>query len=547
MDPQMHAQPEGAYVWQPPQRGGWTPDWVRDAVFYQIFPDRFARSGRVPEPGPFEPWEAPPTSNGIKGGDLAGITERLPRLAELGVNALYLNPVFTSASNHRYHTDDYLAIDPLLGGDAALRELLEAVHGRGMRLIVDGVFNHTGRGHQPFVHVLENGSGSPYRDWYHFDQDRLAGGRPVTPYAPNDGQPDAFTRVGYEGWWGMPALPKLEHANPAVREFLYRVSEHWMAFGADGWRLDVPGEITQPGFWEGFRSRVKAVRADAYLVGEVWSVSPEWLAGDRFDGLMDYPLTEAILSFVGGSHLDQGVLDSQHEYATHVHPTDGPGFAAALTGLLQAYEPAAVASQLNLLGSHDTPRFRTVCGGDTAAYRLATLIQMTLPGAPCIYYGDELGMEGGADPDCRRSYPADPAWGDQSLRAFVAGAITLRRAHGCLRDGGTWQVVGADGPAFAHLRADGDEAYVIAVNSGDGPARLSLSLPLLAGRRLDPVRWDGWPEEPPDGGGAGSGQAGSGGAGSGEPGASGQVRTVGQDGGLEVELAARGGLVLRAG
>ena len=529
------------YTWQPPVRGGWTPDWVRDAVFYQIFPDRFARSGRVPAPGPFEPWDAPPTANGIKGGDLHGVTERLTALADLGVTALYLNPVFTSASNHRYHTDDYLAVDPLLGGDEALRDLLKAAHDRGLRVILDGVFNHTGRGHQPFVHVLENGAASPYRSWYHFDEARLAGGRPLTPYAPVDGpHDDVFRRAGYQAWWGLAALPTLAHAQPEVRDFLYRVAEHWIRFGADGWRLDVPGEITQPGFWEGFRERVKAVRQDAYIVGEVWSVSPEWLAGDRFDALMDYPFTEAILGFAGGPRLDPAIVGSQHEYAAHVRASDGPAFAHALTDVLAAYAPEVTAVQLRLLGSHDTPRFRTVCGGDPVAYRLATLLQMTRPGAPCIDYGDELGLEGGADPGCRGAMPTDPGAGDTSLRAFVAGAIALRRAHPCLRDAGRWRVAGANGGAYAHLRWDDREAFVVAVDAADDSSRLTLQLPELAGRRLQAVRWRGWPQ----------GQvrfaAASADGSTDEAEWSESSATLGPDGRLVIELAGRQGLVLQA-
>ncbi len=154
-----------------------TPAWVRDAVFYQIFPDRFAASERVAKPGRLEPWDAPPTSHGFKGGDLLGIVQRLPYLADLGVTALYLNPIFASASNHRYHTDDYLRVDPLLGGDAALRELLDAAHAAGLRVILDGVFNHTGRGFWPFHHILENGLDSPYLEWFHVDRERLAAGR----------------------------------------------------------------------------------------------------------------------------------------------------------------------------------------------------------------------------------------------------------------------------------------------------------------------------------------------------------------------------------
>ncbi len=155
---------------------------MRDAVFYQIFPDRFAASARVAKPGPLEPWDAPPTFFGFKGGDLLGIVERLDYLDELGITALYLTPIFSSASNHRYHTYDYYQVDPLLGGNDALRELLDAAHGRGMRVVLDGVFNHASRGFWPFHHVVETGAGSPYRDWFYLDEEALAAGRDLRPY-----------------------------------------------------------------------------------------------------------------------------------------------------------------------------------------------------------------------------------------------------------------------------------------------------------------------------------------------------------------------------
>ena len=159
-----------------------TPEWVRDAVFYQIFPDRFATSGRVAKPGPLEPWDAPPTDDGFKGGDLLGVVEHLDHLAALGVTAIYFNPIFASASNHRYHTYDYMAVDPLLGGDAALRELLDACHARGIRVVLDGVFNHASRGFWPFNHVMECGWDSPYRDWFYFDEEALRAGRQLRAY-----------------------------------------------------------------------------------------------------------------------------------------------------------------------------------------------------------------------------------------------------------------------------------------------------------------------------------------------------------------------------
>ncbi len=461
-----------------------TPAWARDAVFYQIFPDRFAASERVPKPGPLQPWDAPPTATGFKGGDLLGIAERLPYLEDLGIDAIYLNPVFSSASNHRYHTYDYFTVDPLLGGDAALRELLDAAHGRGMRVILDGVFNHTGRGFWPFHHVLETGASSPYRSWFHFDQGALDAGRPILAYPPF-GTPSS--QIGYEAWWGIPALPRLNAADPAVREYLMSVAEHWLRFGTDGWRLDVPDEIHEPGFWEEFRARCRAIRPDAYLVGEIWRVAPEWLSGGRFDALMDYPLAEAILGFAGGSHLDMGVVHAHREYGATITPIDGPAFAARLGELLAAYDPDVVAVQFNLLGSHDTPRLRSILGGDPDGVRIAALLQLTLPGAPCLYYGDEVGLAGGNDPDCRGAFPWDESRWDGPLHAYVRDLVGLRRAEPALRAGST-TVVAAEGGAVAIDRRLGDARLVVAVNASDEPARLEVGLEGAGDRaRLEPV------------------------------------------------------------
>jgi neopullulanase len=447
-----------------------TPAWVREAVFYQIFPDRFAASDRVHKPGALEPWDSPPTSKGFKGGDLLGIVEHLAYLEDLGVTALYLNPIFTSASNHRYHTYDYLSVDPLLGGDDALRELLDAAHDRGMRVILDGVFNHAGRGFWPFHHVLENGGASPYREWFHLDDARLDAGRPLVAYPP-EGAPRAA--LGYTAWWDLPALPKLNTADPEAREFLFGVAERWLRFGIDGWRLDVPEEIADESFWQEFRARCRAINPDAYLVGEIWHVAPEWLRGDRFDALMNYPLGEAILGFAGGSRLDMRIVAGHDQYRLSVRPTDGPALAARVIGLAQAYEPDVTAVQLNLLGSHDTPRLRTVLGDDVAAVRLAVLLQTTLPGAPCLYYGDEIGLVGANDPANRGAFPWDEARWDVELRATVRALLQLRATEPGLHHG-QLRAVGAAGSAVAFERGVGAGRFVVAVNAGDSPTRLSL-------------------------------------------------------------------------
>jgi neopullulanase len=518
------------------------PDWVRDAVFYQIFPDRYAISPRVPKPGELEPWDDPPTPHGFKGGDLLGIAEHLDDLQALGITALYLTPVFASASNHRYHTFDYETVDPLLGGDEALAELLDEAHRRGMRVILDGVFNHASRGFWPFHHILENGIRSPYRDWFHLDPDVLAGRRGIAAYP---GHTEAKAGLGYRAWWDLPALPTLNHSNPDVREYIYGVAEHWLRFGIDGWRLDVPEEISEPGFWEEFRRRVLAVNSEAYLVGEIWNPAPEWLAGDRFHAAMNYPLAEAILSFVGAGRLDEALVGKTDEYRRNVRAIDGPEFGRQLGRIMTTYDPAVTQMQLNLLDSHDTPRFLSLAGGDRSALRLAMLVQMTLPGAPCIYYGDEIGLEGREDPDCRRSYPWDPARQDGELRAFVSGLIQMRKTEPALRHG-RFRLLGAEGAAVAYaLDFDGlpegsaagsgggstgssavgsgggstgsspegsaagspegstegsggdspagsaAHSILVVVNAGDKPIRFDFQIPGLAGSIAEQVSWPG--------------------------------------------------------
>jgi neopullulanase len=513
-----------------------TPDWVRDAVFYQIFPDRFARSGRAHVPGPLEPWDSLPTNHGFKGGDLYGVVERLDYLEALGITALYLNPIFASASNHRYHTYDYLAVDPLLGGDAALRALLDAAHGRGMKVILDGVFNHTGRGFWPFHHILECGAGSPYLDWFHVNRDFLAAGRPLRAY-PAESRRQAvadsllagthapgtrsLSSLGYRAWWDLPALPKLNTDNPEVREYLLGVAEHWIRFGADGWRLDVPDEIDDDDFWREFRRRVKAIDPDAYIVGEIWQEDHRWLKGDQFDAYMNYPLAAAILSFCAGRHLDQRVVRQHGELEANIRPENGPTFAARLARVLSTYDPAIDAVQLNLLGSHDTPRVLTMCGGDRNALRLATLVQMTVAGAPCIYYGDEVGMAGEQDPYCRGAFPTDEADWDENLLTFFRGATALRRRHPALRRG-EFALAGAAGMAAAYRRWDAADSFVVVLNAGDEPADLALTLTGIEGRALAPVTWPGWPWP------------------------AGEEVMVAGDGRASVRVPARGALILRA-
>jgi len=446
------------------------PDWVKDAVFYQVFPDRFATSARLAKPGNLEPWGSPPTVHGYKGGDLLGVAERLDHVQALGANALYLNPVFASTANHRYHTHDYHRVDPLLGGDAALEELLDAAHARGMRVILDGVFNHASRGFLQFNDVLENGEKSPYLDWFHVK--RL----PLNAYG---GGP-----LGYEAWWGLPALPKLNVANPQVREFLLDVGERWLRFGADGWRLDVPSEIDDDEFWREFRRRCVAAKPDAYIVGEIWELAERWLQGDMFHGVMNYPFARAVYGLVGRD-VDQA--EAAKSGLGTIEPLEPAAFAARLDDLLKVYPGETAFGQLNLLGSHDTPRLATVLRGDDVAVRQALLLLFASPGAPCVYYGDEIGLRGGHDPGNRGTVPwADRAAWDEDLLAFVSALGGLRRELEPLRRG-TAEVFAVAG-AVVIRRESAAGVVCAAVNATDHAVDLrGRALPATAFvDRLDP-------------------------------------------------------------
>ena len=429
-----------------------TPDWVKNAVFYQIFPDRFAKSDRVTKPDNLEDWDSPPTVYGFKGGDLLGVVEHLDYLQDLGINAIYFNPIFQSASNHRYHTHDYYRVDPILGGDQAFRTLLNEAHQRSIRIVLDGVFNHASRGFFQFNHIMENGTSSPYLDWF------LVKNFPLNAY---EGAPN------YECWVDLPALPKFNTDNPKVRSFIFDVTRYWLDQGIDGWRLDVPYEIKDDAFWQEFRQLVKSINPDAYIVGEVAWEAQHWLQGDQFDAVMNYQFTQACLGFFAGERIDLKVEDG----FMGLPPTrilGAPAFAHRAEELLNLYPQQAVLVQLNLLSSHDMPRFISLAGGDQASQRLATLFQMTYPGAPCIYYGDEIGMQGGASgyPEAsRHTFPWDETRWDQELRQYFKTCISLRHNHTALRTG-NFKTIYTEGQVYAYLRHSDEETLLVIVNNG---------------------------------------------------------------------------------
>jgi cyclomaltodextrinase / maltogenic alpha-amylase / neopullulanase len=441
-----------------------TPDWVKHAVFYQIFPDRFA-IGENKGPLTLEPilesWDAAPSLQGYKGGNLWGVAERLDYLQDLGVTAIYFTPIFQSASNHRYHTHDYYQIDPLLGGNEAFFHLLHQAHSRGMKVVLDGVFNHVGRGFFFFNDIIENGPHSPWLDWFKVE------GWPIAPY-------DGDRPANYVGWFNNRALPEFNHANPAVREYIMRVAEYWIRCGIDGWRLDVPFCITEAGFWEEFRTRVKAINPEAYLVGEVWTHTRPWLDGSRFDGVLNYIFAGATLAFTAGDQIDpEQVGDRDYEPYPGI---DALTYAEKIQLLLHAHPWSVQLTQLNLLASHDTARLLSMIQGDPVEVqertKLATLLLLTFPGPPSIYYGDEVGLPGGLDPDSRRSFP-DPADWDQEMLRCHKQLIGLRHARMSLRVG-EYRFLGEDHKTYVFARIYEGDVLIIAVNAADTYGKIDL-------------------------------------------------------------------------
>ena len=455
------------------------PGWVPDAVFYEFIPDR------LEPPGPsalapyrrdvFEPWDAPPAHRAYKGGTLRGVARHLDRLADLGVTALSLTPVTSSPTSHRYKPLDLLHVDPMLGGDEALDALLRDAHARGLRVVLDLVVNHVGLGALPFADVIEYGERSPYRDWFHLD------GFPVRPYS---GPPT------YRCWNGNVSMPVLNHRSPGARAYVVGAAEHWARKGVDGLRLDAASEVEHPALFEELRHAVKAINPELYIVGETWGDASAGLDGHAWDGATNYPLHFAVREFCGGSRLEP----------SHAHPgsmraggIDGPEYARRVEELLARHSSWHTWHQLNFIDGHDVARLVTLAQGDEATVTLANLLLFTFPGAPCIYYGTEVGLRGGLPPDCRRGFPDASQWNHEAL-ALHRRLIALRRTHPSLRTG-AYRSVHAEGASYALVRSDEHETFLVAVNAGDTTTSLAFDSP-----PGEPVTCEGTPRLSRDGG-----------------------------------------------
>ncbi len=384
------------------------PQWTQNRIQYQIFPDRFYRSETQNNSLQFSNWDCQPTNHNFFGGDLWGITEKLDYLIDLGINMIYLNPIFQSASNHRYHTYDYFQIDPLLGGNKAFETFLNKCHQSDIKVILDGVFNHVGRGFFAFHHLLECEKESPYINWFH------APDFPLNAY-------ETHSSPNYQAWFNLHPLPKLNHNHPDVSQYIIDVGRYWLNFGIDGWRLDVPEEISFD-FWKRFCKEMRLSHPDCYIVGEVWAdeiqnSSTDWIQPELFNAVMNYGLTGAIISYLIGNELNQDLIKGQsHVFSNELNTSE---MKVRLTHLNQIRSNENRHHQMNLLDSHDTARFIRLAHQNTDLCQLAYTLLFAFPGIPSLYYGSEVGLDGGRDPDCRRPMP----WNDQSYNKNLLNHI----------------------------------------------------------------------------------------------------------------------------
>jgi glycosidase len=420
----------GVYSEQPYPPGGYydlpyihkndlfkVPEWAKEAVFYQIFPDRFANGDPSNDPEYVQEWGGRPDLYNHFGGDLQGVADHLDYLVDLGINAIYFTPVFMAPSNHKYDTVDYRRVDPHFGSNELLKELVEKCHQNGIRVILDAVFNHCSERFPAFMDVQQHGANSKYAEWFHVNE---------YPLEVKDGIP-TYDTFGFYG-----DMPKFNTANPEVKQYLLDVAEYWIReIGIDGWRLDVANEVDHH-FWREFRQRVKAANPDAYIVGEVWSDSIMWLLGDQFDSVMNYPFSNKVLEFFSQSN------------------TDGFAFANNMGYLLIRYPKQTSEVIFNLLCSHDTARVLTRVGEDKRRLKLCVVFLLTYIGTPCIFYGDEIGLKGGDDPDCRSCMEWNPDKRDNELFDFYKMLIHLRKENKVLQRG-----------YFRFLKADPDDQRII--------------------------------------------------------------------------------------
>lgn len=411
--------------------------WFEDAIIYQVFPDRFYKGTSTQEKITLAQWEASPTTDNFFGGDLRGILAKIEHLKRLGINTLLLNPIFKAATNHRYDIVDYYQIDPLLGSNDEFMEFMKSMHQQGIRVILDGVFNHCGINHPFFQDVIKKEKASPYRDWFEVE------GFPITSDPLN-----------YQTCGGCHYLPKFNFNCTAIQEYLLDAARYWtVEYHIDGWRLDSAQRIP-PTFWKSFQAEMQRLNPNIFLSAELWHDASQWFNAGIFDSASNYPLREVLFDFL-------------------LHETiDGEDFLYEVQRLYTLLGENAH-SMLNLLGCHDTPRIATLFERRKARRTLAILLQFCLPGIPHIYYGDEIGLLGADDPGCRHTMPWDENEWDMDLFQLYRDLTWLRRQYRALR-AGSFTPLRAFNHMIAFKRTWQEEEIIFVLNRGKTTGKLTF-------------------------------------------------------------------------
>lgn len=431
------------FLWPNAEDGFSAPEWSKEQVYYQIFPERFEKVSPELSPEDVQPWGSDPTRENFMGGDIIGITKRLDYIQSLGITCIYLNPIFKAPSNHKYDTVDYYSIDPHFGTEQDFKELVEQAHKRNIRVILDGVFNHCGYYWPPFQDVVKNGDKSPYKDWFFIHS------YPVSLQEVN------YDCVGHYKW-----MPKINLSNPEARKYFIDVGKYWVReFGTDGWRLDVADEVPMT-FWEEFSYQLKQQSPNCILIGETWGDAQRLIAPGRLDSAMNYVFRDAVKDWLA---------------LGKVKPS---GFDHMANRMLAMYPYETVLRMYNLIGSHDTPRFLTVCGEDERMFRLAVALQMTFPGCPVVYYGDEVAMTGENDPGCRGAMDWTTAEQGSDLTDWFKKLISLRRSSESLISGDFHTALCDDqANAYGYCRSTENETTLVLLNASAKDGEFSAAVP----------------------------------------------------------------------
>ena len=438
------------------------PSWVKDTVWYQIFPERFANGDASLNKPHVLPWGSHKevTNEMHFGGDLQGVIDHLDYIADLGITGIYFTPIFEAPTTHKYDTIDYFKIDPEFGTNETFGILVKEAHRRGIKVMLDAVFNHCGFKHPYFQDVVKHGFDSEYAQCFHLLRE------PVINFELSESGFPAHRGhmhagfLNYETFAFTPNMPKWRTGNPVAEAYLLEVATYWIKeYDIDGWRLDVSNEVSHD-FWRKFKKVVKDLKPDLFILGENWDDSSPWLRGDQFDSVMNYEFTYPVW------HL----LSREHEFADF----GARQFKDQISRLLVSYPKHIAQNMFNLLDSHDTSRLRTMLAEDVRLVKLAFLIQMSFGGSPSVYYGSEIGLFGVHDGN-RQCMVWDENEQDLDLKAHVKRLITLRKQHPALREMDLhWMDTRLEDGILAYAKKQGDETIFILMNTSDTAREVDL-------------------------------------------------------------------------